>query len=287
MDNLEIQLQRLTVDKLTEHLNKLSDSTSQMSITEQDIGRLIKKPPPHFVAPREDSRDKKWMWEPDRHLDTAVDLDQTNGGFLSSFADHLQMEKRNSASHETAMSIIGQDIVGAGSMVVHDAYEGGLKKSIYLHIKSRVLYDSASLVFAVAELRYFWGVDIRWLAMAQIGLDLIQDAAKWWQLDLSWKGPSRSQQELYARSQVYKVKVNVFEAFCWPFQHWDEVKNQRKEYIEIFGGRWSGDDKMEERFQPFVEGDDNRQCGHTRPFYVDLSPELLSISSSFSKMIMN
>ncbi|KAK4946851.1 hypothetical protein LTR66_014246 [Elasticomyces elasticus] len=72
-----------------------------------------------------------------------------------------------------------------------DSNHYDLPASIYQHIKVRVLFQHMSLLDIQTELAR-QNINIHWLAMLNIGIDMIKEAEDWHELDTRHNGPSRT-----------------------------------------------------------------------------------------------
>ncbi|KAK5939303.1 hypothetical protein PMZ80_008607 [Knufia obscura] len=228
---------------------------------------------------------RRWLIENDEYRRVAIDADNNLGEYLRTIDEHGDPYKvqRRDEPHQTAL-----DTFGTRPWTIYDAWRGDLTQTVYLHLKYRVVYDRLPLLEVAEELRSRHGVDIKWLALVQIGRDLINCSAEHHGLDLLYKGPSRTSQELVARIHVHQVKSTVWDALCWRYEsteNMQKVSQEREEYESIFGaGAWIGDNKLEEFFQPFVEEEELTKFAHARPFYRDIFAPQFELSNMMSGM---
>jgi len=212
----------------------------------------------------------RWRYEDDVYKRAAVDADETLERYLRMAEESDDPDDWLTGTEQYRSAL---DILGTKPMVVHDACLGDLTQTVYLHLKNQVVYARLPLLSVAEELRTKHNVDIKWLALFQIGQWLISDAALHHCVDTTYSGPSRTSQELVARIRVHQVKSTAWDAFCWRYesaQSMQQVITEQDAYEARFGrGTWPGDGKLEELFQPFVEVGEMQGFAHARAFYRD------------------
>ncbi|KAK5103932.1 hypothetical protein LTS08_003356 [Lithohypha guttulata] len=266
----------------SESLSRLTETLGGVSPQEPSNSHTAGPSPPPPQSSNPNTSLQRWLSKPEPKIvqETAIEYHR-NAADGAQSAGYL-----NQGIHQTALDHFGQQIIVPCPMVVQDAFRGELPLSIYLHIKSRVVYDRQPLLNVLDELRIRRGVEIRWLASVQLGFDLIAEAANHHGLDLSWADagmPTRSAAEVEERKLVHTVRYHVWEAFCWRGANWDQVKIQREEYLATYGDGWTGDDKLEEKFIPWAECPEFQYISHTQPFYVDIDTIEVDLVSRLSQ----
>lgn len=227
---------------------------------------IIFEKQPHFAA----KAHQQWRCEDDVYRQAAVDADETLEKYLR-MAEESDDPDDWLTGVEQYLSALG--ILGTKPMVILDACLDDLTQTVYLHFKNRVVYSRLPLLAVAGELRTKHNVDVKWIALFQIGQWLINDAALHHRVDTTYSGPSRTSQELVARIHVHQVKSTAWDAFCWRYespQNMQQVIAEWEAYEARFGrNTWPGDGKLEELFQPFIEVGEMQGFAHARAFYRD------------------
>ena len=232
---------------------------------------------------------------------TATNNDQANNG-AAVVGLGLQLDQLNVAAHNdtttgtSQISSVTQDDDGviptevrsdnSDRVTIHDTIRAELPEAVWLHIRTHVLEDHIPLLQVASNLSQEHSIDIYWLALLQIGFKLINAAADLHSIMLIYRGPSRTTQELAARTEVHKVKSMVWDVYCWRYEsaaNMAEVECQRAAHEKRFGqDAWNGDNNFDVYFQPFFEkvGSGSETMRHAQPFYVDfvLYPYLPGVS---------
>ena len=182
------------------------------------------------------------------------------------------------------------DLIGTEPMIVQDACLGDLTQTTYFHFEHQVIYAQKPLLLVAGELRIKHNVDVKWLALCQIGQQLIRDAAIQHSLEPTYGGPSRTGDELMARIRVHQVKATAWDAFCWRYESAEnmaQVSAEKDHHDAKFGaGTWSGE-SLEFFFQPFFEEGDVQGFPHAQPFYREVFAAQVELNNMMDGMKLN
>lgn len=282
---------RLTSEKMPDNIADLAKSLENVSMTDADGGEStpyasdedLLEDEAEAIPNSADSFPRWWRKEDDEYRTVAIQADKNLGEYLRMTNNVPDVPDPQAEQHQSALEVFGNK-----PMVIHDAWRGDLTQTVFLHLKYRVVHDHIPLLTAAEELHTKYGIDVKWLALIQIGRDLIDSSAEHHGLDLLYDGPSRTKEEFFARVNVHQVKSTVWDALCSRYESAETMQRvglEKDEHEARFGrDAWIGDRKLEEFFQPFVEGEDVQNAMHARPFYRDIFVPQFELSKMMGGM---